>query len=631
MIDKEFIERVTSDLIANRAVRKRLPGGGRVHIDRQLPFLCVYRRPLDHEDVGTERFVHSEASYVTAARGEDVSELVEAVANAMKRVFGAFLVVEVWALPCLEFGEERWRKKSPAFRIFSRKPSTLLTTIESLRRWLENITLHREKAIAEIHKTESVAPVGLPPLLSKEILESEDIHMIGVGVLPVYRNESGEKLYPLALQKLRRGVAKALKHAFFRFSNDLTKSCPTHYAMLGRRLVTKVVWESDKALAEIDDSFDFLLQVTPVNTHEAWEEFKKSGFKESPRFLYRPRPFDPAHIKRRLFEIEIEKIEDPELMDLFSQKRDELDRKLTMLLDRDTPNFIYGSIPTYGRVEKRLLHTAERMLELLKHRKHENVESDAEENFVDAESFAEYARKEIAYYKKIYPPLESRVEIREDIVSGAMVSGANFLISSHAHFPKNRIEALLHHEIGTHILTYTNGKAQPFMQLHTGLRGYDEMQEGLAVLSEYLCGGITSARLRILAARVIAVNMLCEGASFGDVFKRLCDEYDFGEKSAFTVTVRVFRGGGLTKDAVYLRGLVEVLGYLHGNGPLEPLFVGKIAAEHIPLVEELQHRGILKEPPLMPRYLKESGAIKRLEEIREERLGIVDLIERGKI
>ncbi len=630
-IGSDFIAYVKNELMANRPVRKELPGGGRIHIDRQLPFLCIYREPTGRADAGTKRLVYSEASYITAAAGEDISGLTEAVAVLMRDIFGSFLIVEIWAMQSGEFSGQGKRDAGPAFRIYSRQPSELLSTVESLQNRLKEVTLHRFHAAVEVVKTDKVAPKGQEPVLKEDVLQIENIHLLGLGVLPLYRDESGEVLYPLELKKLRRGVAKALKHAFFRFASDLTSSCPTHFDMLGRRLVTRAVWESDRALAEIDDAFDFLLQVTPVNTEEAWRVFREKNYRESPFFLYRPRPFDIPEMKRKLFEVPIEKIEDPTLMELFDQKREEIDRKLTMLADRDTENFLYGSIPTYGRVHKSLLNTAESMLELLKERKHENVEADAQNGTVDANSFAKSAEAEIAFYKKIYPKLSSKVLVRDDIVAGAMVSGGDFLISEGAHFPKNRVEALLHHEIGTHILTYANGTAQPFMQLHTGLSGYDEMQEGLAVLSEYLCGGISKARLRVLAARVVAVSMLCDGADFIELFSVLSGKYNFGEKSAFTIATRVFRGGGLTKDAVYLRGLVGILEYLHGEGALEPLFIGKIAVEHIPLVEELQWRGILKPPPLWPRYLEEESAKARLKEIREKRLGILDLIEKGYI
>ena len=625
-----LVAEIVSDLKANRAVRKKLPEGGRIHIDRQLPFLCLYRKPEGRKDVGTYRLVESEASYITVLGGQDVSALVEAVAGTMSEIFGSFLILELWSIPYEKRPEDIESRHQPQFHIVATQPEELLSTVETLQTWLKKISIHRLKADVAIERSEIVSPPGFAQVLSETKLRRNNTHIVGLGVLPVYHDEEGAEFFPLEFYALRRGLGTAFKKAFFRFTVDMTRSCPTHYAMMGRRLVTKAVWEIDAALADIEDAFDFLLQVTPVNTEDAWRRFKANGFKGTPHFLYRPRPFYIAHIKRTLFDIPIGKIEDPTLFELFGQKMVELDRKLTLLFDRDTANFLYGSIPTYGRVEEDLLETASRMLELLPHEK-KDVEADAQEDAVDAETFAEYAREEIDYYKTFYPQMRSNVEIRDDIVAGAMVSGGNFLIARSAHFPKHRIEALLHHEIGTHILTYTNGLAQPFKQLHTGLSGYDEMQEGIAVLSEYLSGGISKARLRVLAARVVAVHLLCEGKPFDEVFAVLNDEYGFGEKSAFTITTRVFRGGGLTKDAVYLRGLIGIFDYLHGDGPLEPLFIGKIAADHIPLIEELQYREILKKPPLWPRWLEEPAAKRRLQEIREEKLTLLDLIEKGYI
>jgi uncharacterized protein (TIGR02421 family) len=185
---------------------------------------------------------------------------------------------------------------------------------------------------------------------------------------------------------------------------------------------------------------------------------------------------------------------------------------------------------------------------------------------------------------------------------------------------------LLHHEIGTHALTYFNGLAQPFRQLSLGLPGYDELQEGLAVLAEFLSGGLTPSRLRTLAARVVAVHMLLDGASFVDVFRELHHRNGFQQEAAFTITTRVFRGGGLTKDAVYLRGLLRILEYLGSGGSLETLFVGKIAAHHVKMIRELQARNVLVPAPLLPRYLEDRRAKERLERVRRG-LSVFDLLE----
>ena len=62
-VTRDLVSDVRQRLLANKRVRRTLPNGGRLHIDRQLPFLCVYRAP-QHQDVGTSRFVVGEASYL---------------------------------------------------------------------------------------------------------------------------------------------------------------------------------------------------------------------------------------------------------------------------------------------------------------------------------------------------------------------------------------------------------------------------------------------------------------------------------------------------------------------------------------------------------------------------------------
>jgi hypothetical protein len=135
--------------------------------------------------------------------------------------------------------------------------------------------------------------------------------------------------------------------------------------------------------------------------------------------------------------------------------------------------------------------------------------------------------------------------------------------------------------------------------------------------------------MRLLAARVVAVSLMIGGASFVDTFRELNGRYGFERRTAFTITMRIYRGGGLTKDAAYLRGLNQVLDYLGKGGKLSPLFVGKIAADHVPIVRELQWRKVLYEPSLTPRYMERPDARSRLEELSRGRT-VIDLINRRK-
>ncbi len=192
--------------------------------------------------------------------------------------------------------------------------------------------------------------------------------------------------------------------------------------------------------------------------------------------------------------------------------------------------------------------------------------------------------------------------------------------------PPSRVEALLAHEVGTHLLTYYNGRLQPFQQLYSGLAGYEELQEGLAVLSEYLVGGLSCSpdeaigRPRGRGASLDRWSFLCRDISLADRRLWFCQATSLQHHDA------CLRGGGFTKDAVYLRGLVAILQYVKQGGDLNPLLVGKMAVEHIPIIKELQYRKVLKAAPITPRYLQNPESLARLERLKAENLSVIDLV-----
>ncbi|MCL8001053.1 DUF1704 domain-containing protein, partial [Brucella sp. 21LCYQ03] len=170
-----------------------------------------------------------------------------------------------------------------------------------------------------------------------------------------------------------------------------------------------------------------------------------------------------------------------------------------------------------------------------------------------------------------------------DDISGVMVNQGVLNISKQYSLPRNRAQALIQHEVGTHIVTYFNGKQQPFNLFKLGVPGYEKLQEGLAVLSEYLVGELTNARLRILAGRVVAVHHMVAGNKFIDTFSMLVERYSFDHETAFQMTMRVYRSGGLTKDALYLQGLIELVKYIKEGNDITLLMMGKIRKEYIPI------------------------------------------------
>ena len=153
--------------------------------------------------------------------------------------------------------------------------------------------------------------------------------------------------------------------------------------------------------------------------------------------------------------------------------------------------------------------------------------------------------------------------------------------------------------------------------MSSGFADYDELQEGLAVLAEYLVGGLTNNRLRTLAARVVAGRSVTEGMSFGETYHLLTADYNEVPEQAFQITARAYQGGGCTKDIIYLRGLIKLIDYLQNGGDLEPLYVGKIGFKHIPLIQELRIRDIIKPSPLVPNFLQTDTAQLRLKKLKE--------------
>ena len=390
-----------------------------------------------------------------------------------------------------------------------------------------------------------------------------------------------------------------------------TKFDASNFQMLGTTTIDDTALQIDRELAAYSKLFDFLLLVTPVNVEEAWSEFRKSGFTQNPVFHYRPMPVDPELIKRRLYNLPIEDITDPTIGFLFRDKRKEVDRMLNMMQEREKPDFMLTSIQLFGPVTEQLLDVAKALLVAI-----EDNGKKREVEKISPHEFAVLAKKELQWLKQQDETISDEVRVADDI-EGILVSKGVLNISSSFSVSQLRAMPLLQHEIGTHVVTFYNGKAQPLELFSIGVPGYEELQEGLAVFAEYLTGGLTRTRMRTLAGRVIAVHEMVSGKSFIDTFHLLTEKYEFKEKTAFNLTMRVYRGGGLTKDAVYLKGLLNIIEYIKEGKNLKNLLIGKIRQDYLPIVQELIYRKILKEPLVIPRFLDSEYADK-LQKIKSD-------------
>ena len=616
------IAAVRDRLNRNLPIRRNLPGDGRLRIDRQLPFVCVYRTPPEGRDHGTRDLVTSEAAYIFTS-GESqfaagVNQLCCSISETLEEHFGTLLLVEIWAEDDRIAESDPREQSRPGFHIYAEEHSELASTVAAMEVALSEVRFHG--AVAEVASSlePEVKPPGMRPIAAD--CRHGKTHRIGIAVRPVYRDFKTGALFPMVLQSLRRQLAIAIRKSIFAFAGTHDKKSRMHYESLGPSSIAKSGRLVDQQLSEIAHSFDFLLQVTPVNADAAWEEFASGGYRTQPHFVYRPLPYHPALLKRQLYEVPIEHVEDVTLAQLFEQKQEELDKQLSALRHIGSAAFFYDSSLLYGQPTGRLVDLAEQIL-----RRIAPTPADPSEEMATAEYIAAAAREQIDEYHLRLPDFHAAVKVVNDIASALMVAHDTLLVSETASIRKSRVLPLLHHEVGAHLLTYFNGRQQPLRQLYAGFAGYESLQEGLAVLSEFLAGGLTHNRMRTIAARVVAVRARVDGLAFVDAFHLLHETHRIGAYTAFITSLRVYRGGGLTKDALYLRGLCDLLDYLRHGHDLEPLYVGKIALEHVPLVQELRRRGVVQAPALLPFFWEDAAFHRRLDACRTTPL--IDLLE----
>lgn len=362
---------------------------------------------------------------------------------------------------------------------------------------------------------------------------------------------------------------------------------------------------ADAELHAIAGAFDFLLCISPVDTNEAMVAFFRGHAKAPPEFHYRSLPYDPEALRHRLHKIDLGSLHEPLIEGLLLEKRRELDTQLHMLECRGEKGFKEHSEGLYGSVSNDLLKAAKGILAMSR-------SDQGRQETVGAAELKHRAEVLVSHYRSQEPGFDPVIEIRGD-VAGLLVSYPRLLIDDSAKVSERRVDPLLSHEVSVHLLTGFNGKQQGLSIFSTGLAGYEEIQEGLGVFAEWAVGGLTSSRLRLLAGRVVAVHAMLAGADFLECYRLLHHDCGIRPRRAFGIAARVYRSGGLAKDAIYLRGFFRVMEWIADGGDLAPFWRAKIAMVHVPVMEQLHERGLLHDARLTPEFMLRDSAVKRIE------------------
>ncbi len=609
---------IKQSLRYDKPIRREFPEGGRLHIDRRLPFLFVHVNTGKAEDVA-QAVVQANASYLLASDPQEVVSIIEAIAAVAVEQFGTLLVVRSSELERDRFLTDDAPYLPPfEVSVWSSENAALAKTIFSK-------TIMASEAR---FRTPRVLERNIPTsTIDAQIAAIPGCAILGVEFAPIYRTPESREIYPEIRDQLVSTLFDAALRACGAFLETKKLVKLASYRSLGRRAFVDAVSRVDRSIDEIASLFDVLLAVTPINARQAFDGFRLAGFESEPVFLYRPLTTQVENAKHRLFAISFDQMEDPVLYDLCREKQREVDLQLSLIAARQTKSFVEFGRALYGPVEHSLLLEAEDILGMLADEYPvDHLKSRSNIPTADADYVERRAEAMINRYRTVWPDFKASIVLRDDLPSGLMVTNHRLLISRSTIMDRRRVESLLAHEIGVHLLTYFNGSSQGLRLFRSGLSGYEGMQEGLAVFAEYLSGGLTAERLKLIAARVVACAYMLSGLSFAETFGRLVSSYKFSDHGAFNLALRVYRGGGLAKDAIYLRGLLQLLDHLKRGGALEPFWMGKIASSHFAVMEELALRGLLKPPSVHPLFLETAEGRERLDSARQG-LRPIDLVQ----
>ena len=359
------------------------------------------------------------------------------------------------------------------------------------------------------------------------------------------------------------------------------------------------LFKIDQKLDRLVKDIELLNYLNPLNIEQEKKRFFTSKFSENPLFKYRKLKFDPYRMQRLFFNQRVEQIEDEEIRNLYEDIIYEYSGLIQCIESiGQGKRFYYNSLKVFGTPKEKDVQNARFILHF------------ANEEGLD-EMIPRFTADEAeAYFRAFAQQYDFKFNIRQstNISAAAMVLNASetLVLKKNHKFSENQLKVLANHEIGVHVVTTFNGKAQPLKIFSNGFVSNMETQEGLAVLSEYMTGCLTMKRMKELAYRVIAADSLIKGYDFRSTFDLLFSQYKLDRESAWQITLRAHRGGGFTKDFVYLTGLKKIYDALERGEDYKLLLTGKVTYEYLPMIKKLIDAGLASPPAYSSISFKEN-------------------------
>ncbi len=513
-------------------------------------------------------------------------QLFDAMVMALVRRHGACVIYDVHSYNGLRKGGA----SAPEFNIGTAQVNMRRhrRTCEHLGRMLSAIPVDGESPRAVFNEVF----YGLGYLATRCKMLTPKALCIPLEIRKFFCDEDTGAPYPQVLAALKLSMTRAIAENAAYFWSSLELAAPVRRSAMLPSEIDQPVLDLDRKLYALTGKLETLLYINPINLDQQRAIFFARKGRYEPQFKYRKLELDPFLFKESIYRLPVQNIRDASLQALYRRAVEGLSAEIDIIATIGGRQCLYNSLRYYGEPNLSDLENARFLL----HAPEIGPDGDDGPQLTDAE-VVRAIEAEVDRYRIAAP-----VQLSNRIAAGAMVDNANFrvLVRKGARQSRLAVDALRHHEIGVHLLSSAQARRQPLRLFRLGLPGSTETQEGLAVLAEHLSGNLSIQRLKTLGLRVVAVRALIDGFSFSRTFDLLVEQYGASQDTAFIVTARVFRGGGFTKDYLYLRGLARAFAHWRAGQSWDPLMIGKTAFEDAGLVEELLARQLLVRPNVLP-------------------------------
>jgi len=440
----------------------------------------------------------------------------------------------------------------------------------------ENVLLNTDpphSLVAKIDLNSGTNQIAAPYFDEKEKLL--DITLEGKRLkLPIVKMKTKDKEADLIL------AGKYLTDFYIDANKKFEKQnlAETSTASVDERMLRNI----DAKVCEVDKQIKLLSYINPRNLTEQKALFlANSGF--SPRFFYKELDLDFAQMRNDLKKIPAV---NHELYPLFADKIKELELKLMMLEARGSTDFGSLSQAVFGKITRHLYQEA---LKFIKQNETNLIPDQSPE--IDTKKAVEILKEFLQGHNLGH----WQIKILDDSVADIQVTKRDsILVKEGAKFRMNRLQALLVHEIGTHVFRYENGKIQPLRILERGTAHYLRTEEGLAIWNQNQLGLTLGDKFLTPAYQIVTLYM-AQKMGFHDLYHYLKSTFNLVDELAWKLCLKAKRGyedssavGAFTKDSVYFMGIREIERFVNKGGDIADLYVGKISVPDLPLVQKIE-------------------------------------------